>query len=430
MSETLELPPIDTSELDRAKAIDAETMALVKSPAAVPDLTKIDLTDVALAMYGAWRKDVDAVKANLSTLVLDLSTPAKITEARSLRARLIAQPLAAARKVSQGIKSKMAATSKAVGAELERIEAAYDEADKLILPKIEAREAELAREREEARQREQARTEKHRTNIEAIRIYVERASAPGMTAERVARGIAQLEALPTPTKEAWEEFAVPAADAICWTLERMRIIHANLLRAEQAEAEAAELRAKLAATEHTPQGANRDASAEQRHVAEGSVSPTGRGADGPTAGGAAPVSSSAEYTVGRGTQQVLKAEPATADATDRDAPADASPCVGTMGAGQAADAAPAGGVPITQAAAQAERLAPGPITMTEPAAPADEKPTIPLGQINGWLGFIVSVDFLAQLGFPAHKEGAARLYKPSDKARIKAALIQHIEGLA
>lgn len=363
MSETLELPPIDTSELDSAAK---HAQAMAEQPAAqqpvivvaptTPDLTKIDLTDVALAMYGPWRKDVDAAKANLSTLVLDLSTPTKITEARSLRARLITTPLAEARKVSKGIKSKMAATSKAVGDELEKIEAAYTEADKLILPKIEEREAELAREREEARQREHARTEKHRTNIEAIRIYVERASAPGMTAERVARGIAQLEALPTPTKEAWDEFAVPAADAICWTLERMRIIHANLLRAEQAEAEAAELRAKLAATEHTPQGANRDASAEQSHVAEGSASPTGRGADGPTAGGAAPVSSSAEYTVGRGTQQVLKAEPATADATDRDAPAMASPRVGAMGAGQAADAAPVGGH--------------GPITMIEPAAPS------------------------------------------------------------
>ena len=45
-------------------------------------------------------------------------------------------------------------------------------------------------------------------------------------------------------------------------------------------------------------------------------------------------------TEGQGSQQVLKAEPSTAEATDRDAPADASPLVGAMGAGQAADAAP------------------------------------------------------------------------------------------
>ncbi len=347
----LDFPPIDTAAAESAKT----SASLVVPKAGAVDLSKIDLTDVALAMYGKWPADVAAVKANLSTLALDLSTPSKITEARSLRKRLILDPLAAARKVSAGIKSKMAQTSKAVGAELERIEAGYNEADKLILPKIEAAEAEQERERQEKARIERERIEKHQAVIARIRGYAEKADTEaGMTAERVATIIGHLEALPAPNKATFEEFAVPVADAICGTLERLRITHARLLRAEQAEAEAAELRAKLEAqksTEHTPQGANRDASAEQSHVAEGSASPTGRGADGPTAGGAAPVSHTRE---GQASQQVLKAEPATADATDRDAPAVESPRVGAMGAGQAADAAPAGGHP-------------GPITMVEPA---------------------------------------------------------------
>lgn len=49
---------------------------------------------------------------------------------------------------------------------------------------------------------------------------------------------------------------------------------------------------------------------------------------------------------GQDSQQVLKAEPATADATDRDAPAMTSPVGGPMGAGQAAAAAPAGGIRV------------------------------------------------------------------------------------
>lgn len=44
---------------------------------------------------------------------------------------------------------------------------------------------------------------------------------------------------------------------------------------------------------------------------------------------------------GRDSQQVLKAEAATPDATDRDAPADASPVGGPMGVGQPAAAGPA-----------------------------------------------------------------------------------------
>lgn len=397
MSETLAFPPlIDPAEAERIEKTHLAREALKQQPVVVapttPDLTKIDLTDVALAMYGPWRKDVDAAKSNLSTLVLDLSTPTKIAEARSLRARLITTPLAEARKVSKGIKSKMAATSKAVGDELEKIEAAYNEADKLILPKIEEREAELQREREEKAKAEQERKDRHLANIARIRAFAVRADTePGMTAERIATGIKLLEDTPTPTSATWDEFAVEAANAICETLERMRITHARVLRAEQAEAEAAELRAKLAATEHTPQGANRDASAEQSHVAEGSASPTGRGADGPTAGGAAPVSS-------------------------------------------AADAAPAGGTqPIAAHKFPTDNtVVHGPITMIEPAAPPDEKPTLKLGDINDWLAPIqLTAAGLAILGIEhSDTEKAAKLYKPSDKARIKAALIQHIEGLA
>lgn len=417
MPQTLEFPELiaPTEQELATNAMLPKQSAVLEIAPSVPagaDLTKIDLTDVALAMYGKWPDEVKAVKANLSTVVLDLSTPSKITEARSLRTRLILNPLAAARKVSAGIKSKMATTSKAVGAELEKIEAAYKEADALILPKIEAREAELEREREEARKAEEARKEKHRTNLEAIRIYVERASAPGMTAERIARGIAQLEALPTPTKEAWEEFAVPAADAICQTLDKMRTLYAKALADEAAEAErvrrAAELaeqerrlaaeraeierqRAELeaeralqaqqqmdappagpagdgsqkpddaaaipgaeAGSSHTPQGANRDASAEQSHVAEGSTSPTGRGADGPIAGGAAPVLSS-----------------------------------------------------------------------------KDEPATLKLGAICERLGFTVKADFLSDTLHiqPARVDGASRLYTEAQFTRICAALVSHINAM-
>lgn len=120
-----------------------------------------------------------------------------------------------------------------------------------------------------------------------------------------------------------------------------------------------------------PEGANRDASAGQSHGAAGSESPTGRGTDGAPALGAAPVfpmqasragpasdgsqkpngaghgSSTAparagSHTPPQGPQHVLKAEAARPDATDRGAPAYASPGGGPTGAGQPAAAGPAG----------------------------------------------------------------------------------------
>jgi hypothetical protein len=54
------------------------------------------------------------------------------------------------------------------------------------------------------------------------------------------------------------------------------------------------------------------------------------------------LSDTKEYTEGRDPQHVLKAERASADATDRGDRANASPDGGPMGVGQAAAAAPAG----------------------------------------------------------------------------------------
>lgn len=235
MSDLLDLPPI---------VMPAEA----KTDLAPLDLKKIDLTDVALAQYGDWRKEVAATRANLSTLVLDLTTPTKIKDARALRQRLIGDPLAAVRKVSAGIKSKMAQASKAVGAELEKIEAAYTEADALILPQIEAREAVLEAERAEKARLEAERVAKLQAGIATIRGYVQRAA--GLPSERIAKGIAGLAAMTFPVEE-WAEFAVPAANAQCETLEALRKMHVAALQAEvdkaereRLEAEAAERRAQ------------------------------------------------------------------------------------------------------------------------------------------------------------------------------------------
>jgi hypothetical protein len=53
-----------------------------------------------------------------------------------------------------------------------------------------------------------------------------------------------------------------------------------------------------------------------------------------------------EFTPKRDSQQVLKAEPATADATARETPAMRSPDGGPMGAGQPAAAGPVEAIPV------------------------------------------------------------------------------------
>lgn len=436
MNDTLDFPEI----VEPTTAI-----APAKADLALPDLTKLDLTAVALAQYGDWRKGVAATRANLSTLALDLSTPSKIKEARTLRQRLIGEPLAAMRKLSAGIKSKMAATSKALGAELELIEAAYAEADTLILPQIEAREAELEREREEARRIEDARKEKHRTNLEAIRIYVERASAPGMTSERIARGIEQLQAIPTPTTEAWEEFAVPAADAICQTLDKMRALHtaaiereAENARQEAQRVENARVAAELAENQRKLNEQREELARQQRlideaderarrrerdefiaanpvkeltqtlepncHAPESSVAPPAKAADVIPDTPAAP----------GGDQGLVEI---TQDAQESGSlPGTPGACAST-----GAEAAEAPGSGDEGKAAHADECA------------ADTRPAINVGEINRRLGFTVTSAFVKDtLGITPEgfSKGGTAIWSARAWPLICAALVAHVQEKA
>lgn len=123
-----------------------------------------------------------------------------------------------------------------------------------------------------------------------------------------------------------------------------------------------------------------------------------------------------KITSERGLQQVLKAEAATPDATDRSTPATASPSVGSMGAGQPADAGPAGNV----------------VPLSRPAAPqADTGARVKLGDINAAIAPLsISSDGLAQLGFThVATEKAAKLYRLGDLPAIYAAMVRHIESV-
>lgn len=129
-------------------------------------------------------------------------------------------------------------------------------------------------------------------------------------------------------------------------------------------------------------------------------------------------------------QQVLKAEPATADATDRGVSDATSPSVGSMGAGQAADAAPSGEIDVFKDLAGHYRATGQlPARVTHPAAQSfrNEQPTLTLGAMKDRLGFTLTADFLAELGFEATPVKAARLYRESQFGDICAALVQHIE---
>jgi hypothetical protein len=234
MTDTLDFPTIDDAALAAAPPAPKNQVAAAAAAAAVAvDIDKIDLLTLALAKFNPSRKQLADATKTLTGAVHDLSTQSKIDDAKSLRQRLINAPLADARKVSKGLKSKLKSVSDDVGAELETIETGFAEASKLITPQIEAREAELAEEKRIAEAKAAARRQEFEDKISIIRGYL--ASAQGLPSARIEKGIAFVAAMPF--GDEWAEFKAIAEKARDETLASLRELLAKTQAEEVAAAE-------------------------------------------------------------------------------------------------------------------------------------------------------------------------------------------------
>lgn len=393
----------DTAELEYPTLPDVQTA--LTAPAAL-DLEKIDLQTLALAKYATASEQAAAAVATLTGVQHDLSTQAKVDEAKSLRHRLIGQPLADMRKVTKALKSRLAAVSKAVGAKDEAVEAQFNVADRLITPQIEAREGELQAERDERARVEAERKQRHEDALAKLSGAVARAREKGATSAEIADGIARLEAMVV--GDGWEEYRDRAEAARSAAVQALRALHAEVkARDEQAAdnerlrllaaQQAAELeRLRVEAAERSAREAER-IEAEQKAEAEEAARMEAERiadmqADAPKHQDAelvlaeaplAPDTAQAtEYPEGPAAQQVLKAEAATPDATDRATPADASQVGGPVGAGQPAAAGRAGGTRII---------------IVEP-----EEPTDPTDTMDEAVAFVALVLTAFDSKFPTH----------------------------
>lgn len=257
---------LDFPELDTAAPV--ASTAVAEQPAGAVDLTKLDLQVVALAQFNASHAAAKTAREKLDGVVHDLSTPTKLADAKSLRHRLIGQPLAEARKVSAGLKSKLTAVSRAVGAELESVEAAFQKADALISPQIAKREEDLAEERRIAEQKEAARVQAHRDNLAKLAGYVE--FARGLPSGRIADGIAKVSAISI-EKDAWEDFYEQALKQKADTLASMQKLHDDALADEERARAAAALKAeeeRLAAERAEIERQKAELAAQQQAAAE------------------------------------------------------------------------------------------------------------------------------------------------------------------
>lgn len=220
MTETLEFPELSPAS--------AATTALAAQ----------DLTAVALARFGDWRPQVDALAKKYRNVVFDVTLAKGLQAAKAARHE-VRQVRFNAANISKAAKSELAKVSKAIGEEEKLIEQAVREIEDPIDNLIEQREREIELQRQAAQRAEEERRSKHAAGIRTILSYTQ--MAVGLPAEQIANGIAIIEAMSI--GEEWEEFRAEAQAARDSTLQALRDLHA---RTQETEAEAARLAAERA----------------------------------------------------------------------------------------------------------------------------------------------------------------------------------------
>jgi hypothetical protein len=250
---------------------------------------------------------------------------------------------------------------------------------------IKAEEARKAAERAERERIDRLRIERHERAIDEIRARAMLAAS--RPADEVAQMVAKLEQQEIDA-EAWEEFADRARVARRLALDIMRAAHASAVLREAEEARRA---AERAEQERQAQAL----AAQQRALAE---------------------------------QQAELARQ-RAEIEQQRAAIEAERLAREAAAQQAAQQAAQAFERVAQAQANAERVM-GVVAALEAETPAPEPETMRLGQICGTLGFTVTEEFLAGIGFDRYgTQQRAVLYRASDWPAICDAIAAHVRSL-
>lgn len=470
------------SDLDAFPTIEAVPMPVAAKPTAPEPGT---LKATALASFVAIRTHAAKLAERYRAVAFDVTTPKGMAAAKDARLELREEGRFAVQRLRDRLKDEANDLKRVVSDEAEAVIKIIAPVEDAIHAQITAEEERKKAEKAEATRILAERQQKQADGVAGIRAYLGRAqTAADMTAERVGNGIKMLEGM-TFAPADWLD-PVAAANAQCETLEGLRTLQATLKAREeeaarleaqrqQQEAERAELERQAAAMRAEQARIARltamiaeiraaatghdNASAADLYeariavaaldVSEAQYQELALVAQAAQAGTLAvldrlhrdavareaeraevervlaiplPLTIPGEITEGQDDPQVLKAEPATADATAGSVPADTSPCVGTMGAGQASDEAPAAEplpAPVARAmAAVFDACVPMPA------------PTLTLGKLNEWLAPLkIDAAGLEALGFTAVKVHNAKLYHDTDKAAMVAAMIKHLQGL-
>lgn len=398
-------------------------------------------SDGVLVQYTKTEAALADLRKKYQGATFDLTTTKGDKEARAARLELVTLR-GMLEKRRKELKKPALEFGQKIDAEAERITSEIKALETPIDAQIVADENRRAAEKAERERIEAARVSAHQTKLAAMRGCVARAQ--GLPSARIAKGIEQVEAIMLGVT-AWEEFAADAATAKQETLTAMRVMFdaAKAREDEDARVEAQRIENERIAAENR---AAAERLAEQQRALDAQAAALKAEQDAIDARRADEAAK-----LQREADEKRRAEEAEAKrATEEAIATAATPAPAQLGGTMtsyipgpppvftesadfgviAVDAAPA---PVGQAVTL-ERV----ITSVAPAAASraifptkvdDERPNMNLGEICTRLGFTVTADFLAELGFTATVERGARLYRSSDFTRICAAIVDHVDAV-
>ena len=399
-------------------------MTTVETASELVDRAEINAGTV-LVEYSRTEAALAALREKYSGAQFDLTTTAGDKAARAARLDLktLRTSLEAKRKE---LKAPAVEFGRKIDDEAKRITSEIVALEDPIDAQIKADEKRRDDERIERERIIAERAAGFRAKIDAIRACV--AKSQGLPSERISNGIAQVESIVT-DEATWAEFAEEAAQAKSMTLAAMLNLRdsAKAREEEAARVEAQRLENERIAAEQ--RAAAEAIAAQQRALAEqaAALAAQQKAIDEAKAE-AERKEREAQEAAARAEQMARlerereaeeKAQREQAEARERQAQMDAQ-----MRTLDAAEDAAIVSAPAPVAAAPAAT-----VRAIHPAAQAfrNEVPTLTLGAMKDRLGFTLTADFLAELGFEATPVKAARLYRESQFGDICDALVWHIK---
>lgn len=223
----LDFPPIEAPPLiEQPKP--AAPVAVIEPKPAVP----VSIKEAVLAQFKEAETNVRALAEKYRNVAYDVPTTKGMAEAKAARQDLRENGRFLVQRAEKSVKDDVNSLKKVMADEVERIVAIVKPVEDAVDAQIKAEEERKA----QAKAKEAERVAAHEAGIAKIRAYVTYCREPGMTAERIAKGIEILSAVTFGPE--WQEFAEKAKLAQAETLTGMRELHAVAVEREAAAAKA------------------------------------------------------------------------------------------------------------------------------------------------------------------------------------------------